>query len=890
MASSFVSVRLLLIHRGMGGDGQSLLRPGSLRLAYCAFLVLSLFTLPMFGQTLGSSGTVQGTVLDPSGAILRGAVVGLQNPVSGYERTTTTDESGRFEFTNVPFNPYRLSVSTPGFQATQQDVTVRTSVPMDLQLTLAIATATSQVTIQAESSSLIEQTPVSHTDVDSSLIAKLPIQNPSIGLSEVVTNASPGVAADANGFFHPLGDHAEASISLDNQPINDQYSKLFSNQVSLDAIQSMEVISGTPPAEYGDKTSLVINAVTKSGLGQTTPHGSFSAQYGSFGTTAEDFSLGTGGRKWGNFLAANFTNSSRFLDTPEFMPFHDRGNGENLFNRIDFQPNTTDTYHLNLSLGRSWFQIPNNYDQHAAGQDQHQQIRTLNIAPGWTHLFSSTTLLTFNPFFRLDHVQYFPSGDPFSDTPATLSQDRRMAVLGARTDLSYAQGIHNAKMGVQFQHHLLTENFNTGLTDPTFNPVCLDAEGNPVTDPALTESNQCAGAGFDANPGLLAALVPFDLTRGGSLFDFHDSGDIKELAFYGQDALQIRNLTLNLGVRGDLYRGLSRANQIEPRVGIAYLLKPTTTVLRVSYGRFLETPFNENLLLSSVTGGGGLATNVFGAFEAAPLRPGRRNQFNAGFQQPFGRWIVVSADYFWRYTQNAYDFDVLFDTPLAFPIEWRKSKIDGVGIRVNLTRFHGFTAYSVMGHARSRFFGPENGGLIFNSPLNVDVFRIDHDQAFQQSTHFQYQFPKRGPWVVFTWRYDSGLVAGAVPDLATALSLDGDQQAAMGFHCGSTYATLPMPITACDVPYPGWGATRLQIPAPGTESDDTNPPRIAPRHLFNIGLGIDNILHTDRYKLNLRFTALNLTNKVALYNFLSTFSGTHFVSPRVYQGQLEVAF
>jgi hypothetical protein len=147
--------------------------------------------------------------------------------------------------------------------------------------------------------------------------------------------------------------------------------------------------------------------------------------------------------------------------------------------------------------------------------------------------------------------------------------------------------------------------------------------------------------------------------------------------------------------------------------------------------------------------------------------------------------VVLDADYFWKYTRNAYDFDLLFNTPLAFPIEWRKSKIDGVGVRVNLTKTRGFSAYAVMGHSRARFFGPENGGLIFNSPVNVAVFRIDHDQAFQQSTHVQYQFPKRGPWVALTWRYDSGLVNGAVPDFATALTLDGDQQAAIGLFCGS---------------------------------------------------------------------------------------------------------
>ena len=855
-----------------------------------SFLVVVFSVASALGQGLGTSGTIQGAVLDPSGAVIRSAAVEIQNFVSGYSQTAATDDSGGFSFTNVPFNPYHLTVKAPGFQPGHEDVTLRSSVPLDVKVTLKIAQGTSTVTVQAEAGDLLEQSPTAHTDLDRSLFATLPIENASTGLSSAITNATPGVAADANGFFHPFGDHAQASISLDNQPINDQYSKLFSNQISLDALQSMEVVAGAPGAEYGDKTSLVINATTRSGLGQTPPRGSLAAQYGSFGTTGLNFTLGMGGKKWGNFLATNFTNSSRFLDSPELANIHDKGNGEGFFDRIDFNPNDKDSFHLNLSAGRSWFQTPNTYDQLAVGQNQHQQIRTLNIAPGYTHLFSSTTLLSFNPFLRIDHVQYYPSADPFADTPATLSDDRRLAVLGARTDLSYSRGIHNAKAGVQFRHNFLTENFNTGLTDPTFNPVCLDANGNAVTDPALIDPNQCAGAGFQANPNLAPGLVPFDLTRGGRLFDFRDRGDIKEVALYGQDQITYRQFVFNLGVRGDIYRGLSRANQIEPRLGVAYKLKPTATIFRASYGRFLETPYNENLLLSSTTGVGGLSANGLGAFGSVPLDSGRRNQFNAGFEQAVSRWVVVSADYMWKYTRNAYDFDVLFNTPLTFPISWRKSKIDGVAVRVNLTPFHGFTAYSVMGHTRSRYFGPENGGLIFNSPINVAVFRIDHDQAFQQSTHLQYQFGKKGPWVALTWRYDSGLVAGAVPDLATALSLDGDQQAAIGFFCGSARATLSSPITSCDLPFPQYGATRLRIPAPGTENDDTNPPRIAPRHLFDVGVGVDNLFHTDRPRFTLRLTALNLTKQIALYNFLSTFSGTHFVTPRAFQAELGLAF
>lgn len=131
----------------------------------------------------------------------------------------------------------------------------------------------------------------------------------------------------------------------------------------------------------------------------------------------------------------------------------------------------------------------------------------------------------------------------------------------------------------------------------------------------------------------------------------------------------------------------------------------------------------------------------------------------------------------------------------------------------------------------------------------------------------------------FHWRYESGLVAGAVPDFATALPFDGDQQAAIGLFCGSTFAIPTSPILSCPTGTPH-GATRVTIPADGTENDDKNPARIAPRNLFDLAVGEDNLLHGDRYKWSLRFTVINLTNKEALYNFLSTFNGTHFVSPR----------
>ncbi|MEO6725064.1 MAG: TonB-dependent receptor, partial [Blastocatellia bacterium] len=191
----------------------------------------------------------------------------------------------------------------------------------------------------------------------------------------------------------------------------------------------------------------------------------------------------------------------------------------------------------------------------------------------------------------------------------------------------------------------------------------------------------------------------------------------------------------------------------------------------------------------------------------------------------------------------------------------------------------------------ARYFPPESGGLFFNSDLPTGVFRIDHDQAFQQTTQVQYQFhrlKKIEPYISFSWRYDSGLVSGAVPDFASALSFTPDEQAQIGLFCGNVFATPMQGLTSCKDA--NRGATRVRIPADGTASDDHNPPRIAPRHLFDLSIGTDNLLRTEHTRMTFRLTAVNLTNKDALYNFLSTFSGTHFVTPRALSAQVGIVF
>ncbi len=919
----------------------------SLRATYIAVFYLAL-GFHAQAQSSGTSASISGTVLDPTGAVVPNATVEIHNPVSHFDRSTTTDGSGKFSFPNLPFNPYHLGVTGAGFAPYTQDVEVRSVVPLALKISLQIAGSSESINVESSGGDLIENDPTFHTDVDRNLFDKLPLESASSSLTSLVTLSTPGIAADSNGLFHGFGDHAENSFSVDSQPITDQVSKVFSNQLPVDSIQSLEVIGGAPPAEYGGKTSVVIVATTRSGQGVTTPHGSVTTSYGSFGSSNLAADLAYGGKNWGNFISASGLNTGRFLDPPEFTVFHDKGNEENVFDRVDYSISDKDSIHLNLGFTRSWFQTPNSYDQqlqtctnlstdcngaaYAPGSfqlnpitgvplgpaDQRSQIRTFNIAPSLTHVLSSNAVVTLGAFVRHDQYNYYPSNNFFSDygplQDETVSQLRFLTNAGVRGSWSYVKGVHNIKIGATYAQTFLTENDDFGIV----NHGLLPDSGCPNPPPnSAVSAAQCA------------TLAPYDLTAGGTLYHYRGHTDVKELGMYAQDTISKGPWNVSLGIRGDLYNGLDAASrQPEPRTGVAYNIKQSNTVLRLSYARTMESPFNENLVLS----GTGCSNPVVNAVmvvaqllncTSTPLRPGFRNEFHAGFEQAFSRYFVLSGEYIWKYTHNGYDFNVFGATPITLPIEWHNSKIPGFAIRGSVPDFHGFSALIVMSHVSARFFPPTVAGIA--PPAPPAVFRIDHDEVFNQTTHIQYQPWKRGPWMGFNWRYDSGLVAGFVPCLAATATcsfststadggtnpnipigdiglvnnlngafLTADQEFQSGLVCNGVAATPtkligtpPPPGSPAGTPYvcPATGpgaltSSLIKIPAPGTEQDDHNPQRIAPRNLFDLSLGHDNLFRGDKYKVSLQLTAINVTNKYALYNFLSTFSGTHYVTPR----------
>ncbi len=429
----------------------------------------------------GTSGNVSGIVTDSTGAVVSDAEVKISNPVSGYDRTTKTDANGEYRFYNLPINPYRIIVTKTGFSKSTRTVDIVSVVPVKASIQLGVEGSSTSISVET-GSDLVENDSTAHTDIDRNVINRMPLESQSSSLSSLVTLASPGVTADSNGLFHGLGDHAENSFSVDGQPITDQQSKVFSNQLPSEAVQSLTVIDGAPPAEFGDKTSLVIVATTRSGQGFTTPHGSISASYGTFGSATVGGDVSYGGKNWGNFLAASGLNTGRFLDGPEFQTLHNKGNQENVFDRVDYQFSAKSSIHTNFQYTRSWFQTPNSYDttnvfdqdgNPVGAADQRSKIETFNIAPTYTRLINNNTVFNFGAYIRKDAFNYIPSGNPLADLgpiqQETVGQTRSLTNTGLRTDLSYIKGIHNAKIGALYQQTFLRENNRIGVIDSALN-------------------------------------------------------------------------------------------------------------------------------------------------------------------------------------------------------------------------------------------------------------------------------------------------------------------------------------------------------------------------------------------------------------------------------------
>ncbi|HNY42664.1 MAG TPA: TonB-dependent receptor plug domain-containing protein, partial [Bryobacteraceae bacterium] len=720
-----------------------------------------------------------------------------------------------------PFHNYDLSVVKDGFTPEKRSVSLRSNVPVNLEVALRLEDHVVSIDVSASGSSVLidPESTGTHTELNQGSIGRLPTAPAARGLEGVLLSM-PGFAANANGAIHPRGAHNQMTFVVDGMPISDQLTGAFANAVDPSVVESVELYTGNVPAEFGNKVSGVAVVTTQSGLNSGRKFaGSLALSAAQFGTLATLAQAAGGTGKFGYFASLNTMKSNRYLDQVSNDNLHNGGNSERAFTRLDYQATPVDIVRLSAMAGRSSFQLANLRSQHAHLQDQRQELNDISISTSWLRTLGARATVETNASFRNAFAELYSSP---GDTPVTASQSRRLTTWNFGSRYSLFTGRHNVRLGVDYQRFPLREHFNFAITDARFNSP--------------------------ASPGFIETLLPHDLTRSGRWFSYSGAGAGQMASAFIQNQIRLGRLQLHLGLRFDNYRFLVVGSQFQPRLGVSYHVKESGTVFRASYNRTYQTPPNENLLLSSSPQAAALAPaavrDTLGSGFAL-IRPERQNVYELGLQQSIGTAVSVTAAYYHKQSDDLQDNDNFLNTGIIFPTSLAKSRVNGAEGRVMFFPGRRFSASLAGTHYHVIVTPPFTGGLFLGSAaldaLSAGPFVIDHDQKLGLAANAVYNVT-RSLWTSLSLRCDSGLVSN--PSNPDVVRLDPD------------YANL--------LPY-------VDL--------TSNPPRVNARTLTDIAVGYARMKDSTK-KWEVVVQVSNLFDRTALYNFQSIFVGTRLVSPR----------
>jgi hypothetical protein len=790
-------------------------------------IAFAMSALHMAALAQTASGTVGGLVTDEQGKPVAAASVLVENKVTGFRRVVKANSQGHYKLNNLPFNHYHLEVGTPGLGTAHQNLDVRSNLPLEVNLTLKSASAVVEV---EENVNLVEAHASSHLDIDQSTIEKIPTAVQSRGMENILL-ATPGFIQDENGRFHFRGSHGQVMYVVDGVPVTDQVQATFSNSMDPSQVENMEVITGGISAEFGGKPGAVVNLTSKSGLSSSNGFGgdvSFGAAR--FNTSEMGFSVRGGGGKSGYFVTGAASQSDRFLDPVNFDNLHNYGNTGRLFSRFDWLLSDMDTLRVSVSGGQTKRDVVNLASQERAGQNQRVENVDANLSLGWTHLFSDTQSLDTSLFYRHSTSKLTPT----QDLPPGFADGGPDFPFWAKQNRS----LDNQGLVTAYTQKNGDNTFKTGLQYVRY----------PIHERfafAITDSTQVSGP---ADP-----LYPYTALGGGNIFTFDDGITPTLASTFVQDDLQAGHWNLSMGLRFDSYRGRHfTQDQIQPRVGIAYTVPATSTLFRVTYDRLMITPENEGLALSTSqqvwTTSSGLNTPV------AQLRAELQDSYLIGVEQQLGKVAKVSLEYWWKDSTNAADNAQFLNTGVLFPIAAAKGTFHGVDLRLDVIPINGWSGYLSAGTVRTLFYDPTVGGLEAAGTANdTNPYLIDHDQKLTVQLGLRYEH--NGFYGQVIGRYDSGLEAGD-------------------------------PTTVAGNPDYDFGSPYVHLEHDSLVGDNY---RIKPRTVWNVSLGQE-IKLADRKALKVSMDLLNVFDEKGLYNFLSTFGGTHVIPPRTLATRIKYSF
>jgi len=663
-----------------------------------------MFSLPLL------AGELRLTVRDEAGLPVT-AQVHLSSQTSGIERTLQATADGRAIARRLPFGVYRVRIAQSGFEPFSRQVEIQSALPVELPITLSVAAVETTMEVTATPALIDEHGIALAHRVDSAALRDRARSLPGRSLEDLI-NTQPGWLLESGGVLHPRGSEYQTQYVVDGIALTDNRSPAFAPELEADDVQSLSVLTGTYPAEFGRKLGGVIE-VTTARDARPGFHGKVSAGGGSF-DTADAYAEGQYG--WSSntlSVSARGATTARYLDPPVEQNFTNRGTTTNFALHYERDISADDRIGVIVRHGMARFEVPNEFLQQQAGQRQDRQSTETMALLSYQHIFSPSVLGDVRGMLR--DLSAGLRSNALS-TPIAASQDRGVREEYVKASLSAHQGGHELKAGVEQTYGTLREAFQYLITDPT--------QFDPRTPP------QFAFAGRH--------------------------GDSEQAAFV-QDLYRHGNFTLTAGLRFDRYRLVVADSAFSPRLGAAYFWRPAGLLLRASYDRVFQTPASENLLLASSTAVAALSDQVV----RLPVEPSRGNFFEVGVSRSLLQRVRLDATVFERRAAHFADDDVLLNTGVSFPIAFRKSEIHGVEAKLEMPRwgrFSGFLSYSNM---TGLGYLPVTGGLLLGSDAASSLssrasFAVTQDQRNTARARLRVQALPR-LWAALSGTYGSGL-------------------------------------------------------------------------------------------------------------------------------------
>jgi hypothetical protein len=679
-------------------------------------LLLTLITLP--GLAL-SQTVVEGTIR-AAGKALGGVKISLQREDGGNAKDSATDADGRFQFSAVEAGAYEIKTTANGYFDSSYHLTIRPRQPVSVDIELEPAQTVKQtLEVKARYQTIDpEKTGSSQTFTQQDL-ERLP--DPIVeSTNSVVANLMPGASQSHDNFINVRGNEFSLHEFVNGVSFLENTQPQFSPGVSPQIFETVDLITGGFTPEYGNRFGGVLDTTTRSGstLGG---HGDVNFR----GATVDNYDLNAdyGGQvgKIGYYAFVDGFTSGRYLDPPEPNELHDFGKGSRATLQLDWH-GQNDGLKLLVMGGGTNFQQPNLEEDQEEGRNADRHLRQQTAILSWMHSFSPRTLLATSLYERIGSDRVLPTTDPV--TPLSVAS-RSTLSLGIKSDLSHVWRSHVFKGGVDLLRLRESES------------LFFDGRGDPDMFPSFSGSK-----------------------RGG------------QASVYVQDHFSpLRNLWVDLGLRYDHFDLVRTGVQTSPRVGLAYHLPRTKTVLHAAYNRLFSPPPIEYSLLASFIGHNAVDPDQ----RVGDVQAYTQNYYEVGIAQELHPRASLEVNAYVHTGHNSFENHEISITRVFLPINFHSARSTGAEAILNMRQLEsiGISGRFQYAVARTFFYGPVSGGFTGDEIL-LPGERImpAFDQTHTATAQLFYHHRWRGFWGGSALRYGSGTVVENGPRLPQHLTAD----------------------------------------------------------------------------------------------------------------------